>query len=249
MTCTSNDMGSVPGSPLSSRGHPSAAGALTGAALAALALTLAACGGSTAVPAHGQAITAQKATPAGSSAAARQLRGAADVMTQASNFTLSGKVSTGGSSTLFVGQFQAPDIVELTITSATDAPVMVLFAGTKSYVKAADGTWKSHLTGPAGSADPRVAFSVLDKASAVTVTSSTGDQTNFTFALPGAAAASIIQGTGAGGTTTLAGTAVVTSGTISELTLTSASSPTNFVAELHYTAVGSSPRVALPAGV
>ncbi len=249
MTDTTKSLRSVPGSPLGSRGRPRPVRALACATLGALAVTLAACGGSSAVPTHGQATAAKQSAPAGSADAAGQLHRAANAMAQASNFTVSGKVTAGGSTTLLAGQFQAPDIVEMTITPATGAPVAVLFAGTKSYVKAADGTWTNHLTGSAGSADPRVAFSVLDKATGVTVASSSGDQTTYAFALPGAAASSIVQGSGTGGTTTLEGTAVVTSGTISELTLKSMSSPATFVAEIHYTAVGSSPPVALPAGV
>jgi len=240
----------VPGSPLGSRGHPTPARALAGATLAALALTVAACGGSSAAPAPGPAITAKETAPAASADAAGQLRDAAAVMTHAANFTLSGKVTVGGSTVQLAGQFQAPDVVELTITRGADAPVMVLLAGTRSYVKAADGTWRSHFTGSAGSADPRVAFAVLDKASSVSLVSSTGSQRTFTFALPGAAASSIIRGVGVGvgATPTLVGTAVVTAGTISELTLTSSSSPATFADELRYTAVGSSPSVALPAG-
>jgi hypothetical protein len=213
-----------------------------------MALTLVACGGASAVPAHGHAVTAKQPTPAGSPDAGGQLRGAADAMTQASNFTVSGKVSAGGSTTLLAGQFQAPDVVELTITPATGAPVDVLFAGTKSFVKAADGTWKNHLTGAAGSADPRVAFSVLDKATGVTLASSSGGQRTYAFAVPGSMTSLIVQGSDSRGITTLAGTAVVTSGTISELTLTSTTHPGTFMAELHYTAVGSSPAIALPAG-
>jgi hypothetical protein len=249
VTRTGRSTGPRPGNPPGSRGHRVRGLVPTGAALGALAVLLAACGTSSAEPIRARSTTVEGPAPAGGAGAARQLQDAAGAMTRAADFTLSGKVSAGGATTQLAGQFQAPDVVELTITPATGAPVTVLFAGATSYVKAPDGTWKNHLAGPAGPADPRVAFAVLDRATDVAAASSAGGSTSYTFTLPGAAAASIVQGSRPGSSTTLEGTAVVTSGTISELTLESRTSPAAFAADLRYTAVDSSPPVALPAGV
>ncbi len=249
MTDTDTYLRSDPGSPLGPRGRPVRTRALAGAALGVLAVAVAACGSSSAPPMPGPTTPVGHTATAVGTGPARQLQDAAGAMIRATDFTLTGKVSAGGATTQLAGQFQSPDIVELTVTPATGAPVTVLFAGTTSYVKAPDGTWQNHLTGTAGAADPRVAFTVLDKATNITVASSAGGSTSYGFTLPAAAASSIVQGSRSGGNTTLVGTAVVTSGTISELTLESGASPATFAADIHYSAVGSSPPVALPPGV
>lgn len=249
MTDTDRNLRPGPGSLAGSRGRPVRTRATAAAALGVLAVALAACGSSSASAIPSRTVPVRLAAPPAPTGAARQLQDAAGAMIRATDFTLAGKVSAGGATTQLAGQFQSPDIVELTVTPATGAPVTVLFAGTTSYLKAPDGTWQNHLTGAAGAADPRVAFAVLDKATNITVTSSVGGSTSYGFTLPPAVASSIVQGSRSGGTPALVGTAVVTSGAISELTLESGASPATFAADIHYTAVGSSPPVALPPGV
>lgn len=223
---------------------------LVACSLSAAAVTAAACGASSASPATVPP-TASSSNGARTSPAANQLRAAAHAMAQASNFTLAGTIVTAGTTTSLAGQFQLPDVVSLAVTPSTGTPVDVLFVGRKSFVKASDGTWTNRLTGGSGSADPRVAFSVFDQATEVAATAGGGGGglTTYRFTLPASAAAKIVQGVQAGSTGVLSGVAVVASGHITDLTIRSVTVNSGFSAEVRYSAVGTSPAIALPPGV
>jgi hypothetical protein len=221
---------------------------LVACSLAAAAVTAAACGASSASPATVPP-TALSSNGARTSPAANQLRAAAHAMAQAPNFTLAGTIVTAGTTTSLAGQFQLPDVVSLSVTPSTGTPVDVLFVGRKSFVKASDGTWTNRLTGGSGSADPRVAFSVFDRATEVAATADGGGLTTYRFTLPASAAAKIVQGVQAGSTGVLSGVAVVASGHITDLTIRSVTVNSGFSAEVRYSAVGTSPAIALPPGV
>jgi len=169
-------------------------------------------------------------------------------MAKAQNFTLGGTVTTAGSITRLSGQFQAPAVVMLHVAAPAGAPVDVLFVGSKSYVKASDGTWQRKITTGTGGADPRAAFTVFDEATAVTAAKGIDGQVTYRFTLPASAAAKIIQGASTGSAANLSGSAVVTSGLITDLMIKSVATGKVFSADLSYSAVGTSPPVVLPPG-
>jgi hypothetical protein len=124
----------------------------------------------------------------------------------------------------------------------------VLFVGSKSFVRAKDGTWQRMLSTSSGSADPRSTFAVLDTATSVTaVASATPGDTTFHFHLPPAAATRIVQG--AGTAASLTGSASVRNGQLANLTLHSTSGGSPFTASIDYTAAGTTTAIPLPAGI
>lgn len=217
---------------------------LTVVGLAALVLATGACGSgaATSAPVAGQSTAAV-------SPATTALRSAAHTLAGAADFTFASTVTVGPSSSQVAGQFQAPDIVHLTVRGATPGTTEVLFVRSKSYVRATDGTWQNRLTPSAGSADPRSTFDVVDTATSVAaVASATPGDTTFTFRLSPTAAARIVQGTGAGAGSSLTGTAVVRNGHLAGLTLRSTSGGSPLTVSIAYSAVGTTPPIPVPPG-
>ena len=212
--------------------------------LAALAVATGACGSGAATSAP----VAEQSTAA-VSPATTALRSAAHTLAGAPDFTFASTVTVGPSSSQVAGQFQMPDIVHLTVRGASPGTTEVLFVGSKSFVRATDGTWQNRLTPSAGSADPRSTFGVVDTATSVTqVTSATPGDTTFTFRLSPAAAARIVQGTGTVAGSPLTGTAVVRNGRLAGLTLRSTSGGSPFTVSIAYSAVGTTTPISLPPG-
>ena len=208
--------------------------------LAALVLSTGACGssGATSTPVAEQSTAAV-------SPATTALRSAAHTLARAADFTFASTVAVGPSSSQLAGQFQAPNVVHLTVRSASSVTTEVLFVGPKSFVRATDGTWQNRLTASPGSADPRSTFGVVDTATSVSeVASATPGDTTFTFRLSPGAAARIVQGTGS----PLTGTAVVHNGRLASLTLRSTSGGSPFTVSIAYSAVGTTTPIALPPG-
>lgn len=212
--------------------------------LAALVLSTGACGssGATSTPVAEQSTAAV-------SPATTALRSAAHTLARAADFTFASTVAVGPSSSQLAGQFQAPNVVHLTVRSASSVTTEVLFVGPKSFVRATDGTWQNRLTASPGSADPRSTFGVVDTATSVSeVASATPGDTTFTFRLSPSTAARIVQGTGTVAGSPLTGTAVVRNGRLAGLTLRSTSGGSPFTVSIAYSAVGTTTPIALPPG-
>jgi len=212
--------------------------------LAGLVLATGACGSTaaTSTPLAGQSTaTVSPATTA--------LRSAAHTLAGAADFAFASTVTVGPSSSQLAGQFQAPDIVHLTVRGASPGTTEVLFVGSKSYVRATDGTWQHRLTTSSGSADPRSTFGVVDTATSVAeVASATPGDTTFTFRLSPTAAARVVQGTGTEAGSPLTGTAVVRNGRLAGLTLRSTSGRSPLTVSISYSAVGTTAPIAVPPG-
>jgi hypothetical protein len=217
------------------------------AGLASVALATGACGNGAASlgsPSSQASQTAVAATPA-----TAELRSAAHALAGATNFTFASTVTVGASSSQISGQFQAPNLVHLTVKGASAGTTEVLFVGTKSFVRAKDGTWQSKLSNSSASADPRSTFAVVDTATSVTDgPSTTPGATTYGFQLTPAATARIVTGAGTRAGSTLTGTAAVRNGVLANLTLHSASAESPFTVSIDYSAVGTTPAIPLPPG-
>jgi hypothetical protein len=218
------------------------------AGLATVALASGACGSgaaSSGTPSPKASQTAVAASPA-----AAELRSAAHALAGATSFTFASTVTVGASSSQLSGQFQAPDLVHLTVKGASTGTTEVLFVGTKSFVRAKDGTWQSKLSTSSASADPRSTFAVVDTATSVTAgPSTTPGATTYGFRLTPAAAARIVTGARTRAGSTLTGTAAVRNGVLANLTLHSPSGGSPFTVSIDYSAVGTTPAIPLPPGV
>ena len=232
----------LPGNPnQGSRGRVVGRNAFVLGLLCVVAAGVSACG-------EGSSATTTTTTSAAGASSLAEMKVAAHAMSKAQNFTLAGTVTTAGSSTPLSGQFQAPDVVALQITGALGVPINVLFVGSKSYVKSSTGAWQRKITSGSGTSDPRAAFAVLDQATGVTAVQGADGQVTYRFTLPASAAAKIVQGASTGSGANLSGSAVVTSGLITDLMIKSVATGKVFSADLNYSAVGTSPPVVLPPG-
>ncbi len=232
----------LPGSPnQGSRGRVVVRDAFVSVVLCAVAAGVSACGG-------GSSATTTTTTSAAGASSLAELKVAAQAMSKAQNFTFAGTVTTAGSSTPLSGQFQAPDVVALQLTTGLGVPINVLFVGSKSYVKSSTGAWQRKVTSGSGTSDPRAAFAVLDQATGVTAVKGADGQVTYQFTLPASAAAKIVQGISTGPKKSLSGTVVVKSGLISDLAIKSGDQGKAINAEISYSAIGTSPSIAIPTG-
>ena len=232
----------LPGNPnQGSRGRVVGRNAFVLGLLCVVAAGVSACG-------EGSSATTTTTTSAAGASSLAEMKVAAHAMSKAQNFTLAGTVTTAGSSTPLSGQFQAPDVVALQITGALGVPINVLFVGSKSYVKSSTGAWQRKITSGSGTSDPRAAFAVLDQATGVTAVQGADGQVTYRFTLPASAAAKIVQGVSTGPEKSLSGTVVVKSGLITDLAIKSGDQGKDINAEISYSAIGTSPPIAIPTG-
>ena len=218
------------------------------AGLATVALATGACGSGAA--SSGTHPPKASQTAVATSPATAELRSAVHALARATNFTFASTVTVGASSSLIAGQFQAPNLVHLTVKGASAGTTEVLLVSTKSFVRVKDGTWQSKLSTASASADPRSTFAVVDTATAVTARpSTTPGASTYGFQLTPAAAGRIVTGTGSRAGSTLAGTAAVRNGVLANLTLHSPSNGSPFMVSIDYSAVGTTPAIPLPPGI
>ena len=206
------------------------------AALALVAITVSACGGS----------PSTNAPPARRSPATVILRSAGRAMARAANFTFAATVVTHGTTTKVHGQFQAPDRDHLIVSNAGGVATELLLVGTKAFIRAADGSWQSQPSAAAAPSDPRGAFGILTSATDVRAAAKQADGTRYRFVVPASAARVIVQSDKAGPATSLTGTALVTANSIADLTLTDPGG--TFAADIAYSAIGLTSPIPVPPG-
>jgi len=179
------------------------------------------------------------APAAGPEAAA--LRAAAAAMQSLASYSFAGDVTTGGQKVTVAGEFSAPDHLHELLTIGPAAPVELVLIGTTEYQRAAPGSpWSSSAAAAGTSSDPRATFAALAQATTVIAKGSAYD-----FELAGANAAALVAGSAQ--QASVAGTATVTAGQITDLTYQSATGSTTV--HFAYSAFGTTPAVTAPAGV
>lgn len=198
------------------------------------------CGGKAPNTSH-----ALKTQPKADPAWAMELAKAATTMQSLESFRFAAKVSAGADRVQIVGEYQAPDRVRQTITLNTSTPFEVVFIGTQGFVKdPASAVWKASTFPASGVAAPTDAFAAL---AAATDVERDGD--TYEFRLEGDPAtellsfASSAKATSATELATVTGTAVITDGQISRL---SVESPSGIRLDITYSDPGAVPPIEPP---
>ena len=199
---------------------------LVAMALGAIAVTGAACGSGGSSPGRGTA-AAPHAVP-------YPLRSAIVAMEHAPNFSFTATVSRNGGTNRLTGEFVAPDVEQLTLTTSNGTQTPVLFVGSKAFVRSAGGQWVDAIGNPSRPTDPRATF-----ASLLGARFDDGHNGTFGCVLDSNASAALEPGPSTG---PLRCSVTVQGPVVSNVRLESAS----FRAAIAYSAVGTSPPIAHP---
>jgi hypothetical protein len=169
---------------------------------------------------------------------ALKLQAAATTMRMVETFQFTAEVVSASQKTNISGEFAAPDALHETVKIATGT-LEVIRIGTRTYRRdSPTAAWQlvppSKATTPT---DPRLAFTVLAKATDVHLQGST-----YLFTLTTSAATSLVNGS-----SSVTGSAVLAGGRITDLTYKAAKP----VVSVHLTYAGfnATPRVAAPPGM
>jgi hypothetical protein len=166
----------------------------------------------------------------------RALAAAAQAMQSVASYRFTGNVVAGGQTLHLAGSFNAPDKVDETVAAGSAGSVRLVLLGSEVLeLDPSTGKWNTAAGAPGGGADLRQAFVAL--AGAIKVT---GAGSSYSFELDGAAAQSLVSG--AAGPVT--GTVTVQGARITNLAFRSATPPISV--QLHYSGLGTAPRVTQP---
>jgi hypothetical protein len=178
-----------------------------------------------------------KTLPPATGTAATALRQVATAMEATAGYHFTGTVRSGAETIAITGEFAAPDRLHETLTAAGAPPVERIVIGAQQYQRAG-AAWQP-VTG-SGATDPRATFGAL--AAATSVTAQPG---GYAFTLAGTAAAQLVSGAPARGTT-VTGTVQVRAGTITDIAYQSTDASQASV-HFAYSDVGTAPAITVPA--
>jgi hypothetical protein len=177
-----------------------------------------------------------KTLPPAVGSAATGLRQAATAMEGVAGYHFTGMVQASGETVTITGEFAAPDRLEETLAAPGAPAIERILIGGQQYQRT--GTSWQTVTGPAAT-DPRTTFGAL--AAATSVTAQPG---GYAFTLAGTAAAQLVSGAPARGTT-ITGTVQVQSGAITDLAYRSDDASHTSV-HFSYSDVGTAPAITAP---